>query len=189
MKNDRMQVRARRSESQSRREKKKRRSTFVDAERILASCCFAIPSFVSVYLPRRQHSMLRHLVVNSLAAVLATRTLVALAQEACSPARDRLSDQTHNFDSDCNATQYCAAAGGGDPATTTTTTGTCQYRSCRKDEYPFGSVPHGCSASLRLRLIPGSNMEIGTETRHFRRCARADSTVPTGAMDADLWSL
>ncbi|GAA6023423.1 hypothetical protein JCM11491_005577, partial [Sporobolomyces phaffii] len=73
-----------------------------------------------------------------LATVLAvTATVVATtAQPACSPAHDRLSDQTHNFDSDCNATQYCVPSGvGGEPGVPL---GTCGLRGCRKDEYPFG---------------------------------------------------
>ncbi|GAA5914972.1 uncharacterized protein JCM6883_001784 [Sporobolomyces salmoneus] len=81
-----------------------------------------------------------YILVNSLVAVLATRALVAFAQEPCSPANDKLSDQTHDFDSDCNATQYCIPNPSGGDGTTIagTTAGTCAFRSCRKDEYPFG---------------------------------------------------
>ncbi|GAA5950186.1 hypothetical protein JCM3765_004235 [Sporobolomyces pararoseus] len=86
------------------------------------------------------------LFVHSLAAILAATRLVVLAQEACSPAKDKLSDQTHNFDSDCNATQYCIPTTVGDGSSVS---GTCGYRTCRKDEYPFGfgntTLPPLCS--------------------------------------------
>ncbi|GAA5885939.1 hypothetical protein JCM5296_007038 [Sporobolomyces johnsonii] len=73
-----------------------------------------------------------------LLALLATAFFVVLAQQSCNPANDKLDPLTHDFDSDCNVTEYCSAPAPQPNATTATTSGTCVPRVCRQDEWPFG---------------------------------------------------
>ncbi|PCH39342.1 hypothetical protein WOLCODRAFT_29486 [Wolfiporia cocos MD-104 SS10] len=63
---------------------------------------------------------------------------------SCSTADDHIDPASHKFLSDCDDTTFCS------PSSAGSSNGTCQPRTCRRDEFPFGynkspSLPPLCS--------------------------------------------